>query len=245
MNHYSAEKVESQNIELEKECITAKKIGFFGAYSYDVILYLARALCLAGKQVLVIDRSTEQEVVRTIRSVSEGELQLGIFRFCGIDITARVVLPECMHQEEVYDVILFDFGGNMCPEEYHSCDVICYVLDMYVHNALRVQEAEHMPEKETWMVLRDLFRGKAMARYHMRLTGKVVAKEDVFSIRLNSDDFIARFRMEADQLPRVELASEEMREMISAMAERLCPGMIKRKDRRAGRKKGISEQFSA
>lgn len=242
---YSVDDEERRNAESGKEWATAKKIGFFGAYSYDVILYLARALSLAGKQVLVIDRSTEQEVVRTIRFVSEGELQLGIFRFCGIDVTARVVLPERMNQEEVYDVILFDFGGNMCPEEYHSCDVICYVLDMYVHNALRVQEAEYVPEKETWMVLRDLFRGKAMARYHMRLTGKVVAREDVFSIRLNSDDFVARFRMEADQLPRVELASEEMQEMISLMAERICPGTIKRKGRRTGRKKSVGERFSA
>ena len=64
-----------------------KKIGFFGAYCYDIILYLARTLCLSGKQVLVIDRSTEQEIIRTIRSVNEGDLQLGIFRFCGIDVT--------------------------------------------------------------------------------------------------------------------------------------------------------------
>lgn len=243
--NYCVKHEEDKNNEWGQEYAKAKKIGFFGAYSYDVILYLARALYLAGKQVLVIDRSTEQEVVRTIRSISEGELQLGIFRFCGIDVTARVILPERMNQEEVYDVILFDFGGNMCPEEYHSCDVICYVLDMYVHNALRVQEAEYVPEKETWMVLRDLFRGKAMARYHMRLTGKAVAKEDVFSIRLNSDDFVARFRMEADQLPRVEIASEEMQEMISLMTERICPEAIKRKERRTGRKKGITERFSA
>lgn len=223
----------------------AKRIGFFGAYSYDIVLYLARVLCLAGKQVMVIDRSTEQEVIRTIRSVSEGDLQLGIFRFCGIDVTARVILPENMHPEETYDVILFDFGGNMCPEDYHSCDVICYVLDMYVHNALRIQEAENASGTAIWMVLRDLFRGKALARYHMRLTGKTVAKEDIFSIRLNSEDFVARFRMEMDQLPRIELASEEMKELVYQMAERLCPDVLQGKNYRKAKRKGKGERFTA
>lgn len=222
-----------------------KKIGFFGAYCYDIILYLARILCLSGKQVLVIDRSTEQEIIRTIRSVNEGDLQLGIFRFSGIDVTARVVLPESMNPEEVYDVVLFDFGGNMCPEEYHSCDAICYVLDMYVHNALRVQGAEVVSGRDTWMILRDLFRGKAMARYHMRLTGKTVAKDDVFSIRLNSDDFVARFRMEADQLPRVELASEEMQEVVYMLAIRIFPELNNKKGRKGLQRKGMAERFSA
>lgn len=222
-----------------------KKIGFFGAYCYDIILYLARTLCLAGKQVLVIDRSTEQEIIRTIRSVNEGDLQLGIFRFCGIDVTARVVLPESMNPEEVYDIVLFDFGGNMCPEEYHSCEAICYVLDMYVHNALRVQEAEVVSGRDTWMILRDLFRGKAMARYHMRLTGKKVEKEDVFSIRLNSDDFVARFRMEADQLPRVELASEEMQEVVYMLAIRIFPELNNKKGRKGMQRRGMAERFPA
>ena len=235
-----AGKVIMQDMETEQ----IKRIGFFGAYAYDIILYLARILSLSGKQVLVFDRSTEQEVVRMIRSVSEGDLQLGIFHFCGIDITSRIVLPENMNLQETYDVILFDFGANMCPEEYYSCDVICYVLDMYVHNALRIQETETVPEKKTWMVLRDLFRGKALARYHMRLTGKTVAKEDVFSIRLNSDDFVSRFRMEADQLPRIELASDEMKEMVYSMASRICPEK-KRKKSRKGKGTGGEERFSA
>lgn len=226
-----------------------KRVGFFGAYSYDIIMYLARILSLAGKQVLVFDRSTEQEVIRMIRSVSEGDLQLGIFHFCGVDVTSRVVLPETMNLNESYDVVIYDFGGNMCPEEYHSCDTICYVLDMYVHNALRIQETENVAEGKTWMVLRDLFRGKAMVRYHMRLTGKAVAKEDVFSIRLNSDDFVARFRMEADQLPRIEFASDEMKDMVYQMASRICPEEIgtdaKRKKNRKGRGSGSEERFSA
>lgn len=201
-----------------------KKIGFFGAYAYDVILYLARGLSLGGKQVLVIDRSTEQEVIQVIRSPSENDLQLGIFHFCGVDITARVVLPEKMNLKDDYDVVLYDFGKNMCPEEYHGCDVICYVLDMYVHNALRIQELEE-PENHAkkWMILRDMFRGKAMARYHTRLTGKAVANDDMFMIPLNRDDFISRFRMETDQFPRIELASEEMQAMIHTMIVRLCP----------------------
>lgn len=222
-----------------------KKIGFFGAYAYDVILYLARSLSLAGKHVLVIDRSTEQEVIRVIRSPSEAELQIGIFRFCGIDITARVVMPEQMRPEEAYDVILYDFGGNMCPEEYHSCDAICYVLDMYAHNALRIQGIDKTENgAETWMVLRDLFRGKALARYHMRLTEKTVEKENVFFIRLNSDDFVSRFRMETDQLPRVELASEEMQEMIRSMSIRICPNGIIQKTQKITFGKGF-KRFSA
>jgi len=242
--NYSLVEKESQVIMQDKEWDGVKKIGFFGAYCYDIVLYLARNLCLAGKQVLVIDRSTEQEVVRMIRSVNEGDLQLGIFRFCGIDVTARVVLPEGMNPEEVYDVVLFDFGGNMCPEEYHSCDVMCYVLDMYVHNALRVQEAELTSGNNVWMILRDLFRGKAMARYHMRLTGKTVAKEDVFSIRLNSDDFVARFRMETDQLPRVELASAEMQEVVYMLATRIFPE-IRNKKRHKHLLRKATDSFSA
>jgi len=230
---------------LEDAGVGKQKIGFFGAYSYDIILYLARSLSLAGKQVLVIDRSTDQEVVRTIRPVTEGDLQLGIFRFCGIDITARVVLPEGMKAEEVYDVILYDFGGNMCPDEYGSCDVICYVLDMYVHNALSVQRAEALQTVQTWMVLRDLFRGKALARYHMRLTGKQVKKEDTFYIRLNSDDFVARFRMEADQLPRVELASVEMQKMVQELAERIYPEISVKKGHKYGMKKSTADKASA
>ena len=239
------EKETEQEFIQEKGEHGAKRIGFFGAYSYDIVLYLARVLCLAGKQVMIIDRSTEQEVIRTIRSVSEGDLQLGIFRFCGIDVTARVILPESMHPEECYDVILFDFGGNMCPQDYHSCDVICYVLDMYVHNALRIQEAEQVSGTAVWMVLRDLFRGKALARYHMRLTGKTVAREDTFAIRLNSEDFVARFRMETDQLPRIELASEEMRELVYQMAERICPDIARGKAYRKAKRKGTGERFTA
>ena len=230
---------------LERRGERAKRVGFYGAYSYDIVLYLARVLSLAGKHVLVIDRSTEQEVVRTIRTMKEGELQRGVFRFCGIDVTARVVLPESMNPEVVYDVILFDFGGNMCPEEYDSCDVICYVLDMYVHNALRVQEAETLPGKEMWMILRDLFRGKAIARYHMRLTGKNPAKEDVFTIRLNRDDFVARFRMETDQLPRVEIAGEEMQELIYVLATRIAPELNEKKGYKGLRKKSVSDRMSA
>lgn len=236
---------EEPESEPESRRDKARRVGFYGAYSYDIVLYLARVLTLAGKQVLVIDRSTEQEVVRTIRTMQEGELQLGVFRFCGIDITARVMLPESMDPETVYDVILFDFGGNMCPEEYDSCDVICYVLDMYVHNALRVQEAEALHDKKMWMILRDLFRGKAIARYHMRLTGKHPAKEDIFSIRLNSDDFIARFRMETDQLPRVEIASEEMQELIYGLASRIVPELSDKKGYKGLRKKGTSDRMSA
>ena len=130
-----------------------QKIGFFGAYSYDIILYLARALSLEGKQVLVIDRSIEQEVIRMIRPMHTGDLQLGIFRFCGIDITSRSLLPEGMNAEDIYDVILYDFGVNMCPDEYCSCDVICYVLDMYVHNALAVQRAEELQDTQILMIL--------------------------------------------------------------------------------------------
>ena len=133
----------------------------------------------------------------------------------------------------------------MCPEEYHSCDTICYVLDMYVHNALRVQAAEIVSGSDTWMILRDLFRGKAMARYHMRLTGKVIAKEDVFSIRLNSDGLVARFRMEADQLPRVELASEEMQEVVYMLATRVYPELNNKKGCKGLQKKGMAERFSA
>ena len=68
----------------EKIIKNVKTIGFFGAYAYDIVLYLARNLKLMEKQVLVIDRSTEQEIIRTIRSPSEADLQLGIFHFCGI-----------------------------------------------------------------------------------------------------------------------------------------------------------------
>lgn len=219
-----------------------KTIGFFGAYAYDIVLYLARNLKLMGKQVLVIDRSTEQEIICTIRSPSEADLQLGIFHFCGIDITARVSMPENLNPDEAYDVILYDFGRNFCPDEYHSCDVICYVLDMYVHNALRIQETE-MPENgaDLWMILRDLFRGKAIARYHMRLTGKKVADENVFSIRLNCDDFVSRFRMETDQMPRVELASEEMQEIINVLSSKICPEIKSKKKN----KKKRSKRFSA
>lgn len=219
-----------------------KTIGFFGAYAYDIVLYLARNLKLMGKQVLVIDRSTEQEIICTIRSPSEADLQLGIFHFCGIDITARVSMPENLNPDEAYDVILYDFGRNFCPDEYHSCDVICYVLDMYVHNALRIQETE-MPENgaDLWMILRDLFRGKAIARYHMRLTGKKVADENVFSIRLNCDDFVSRFRMETDQMPRVELASEEMQEIINVLSSKICPEIKNKKKN----KKKRSKRFSA
>lgn len=222
-----------------------QRIGFCGAYSYDIILYLARSLSLAGKQVLVIDRSIEQEVVRTIRTINEGDLQLGIFRFCGIDVTSRVVMPEGMRIEDVYDVILYDFGGNMCPDEYNRCDVICYVLDMYVHNALSVQKAEVVPETENWMILRDLFRGKALARYHMRLTGKEVRKEDTFYIRLNSDDFVSRFRMEADQLPRVELASVEMQKTVQELAERIAPDITVPRGNRFGYKRSDAAKETA
>lgn len=222
---------ESVDIQTERQ-EAVKKIGFFGAYAYDIVLYLARTLCLSGKKVLVIDRSTEQEVVRTIRTMEEGELLRGIFRFCGIDITARVVLPESEDPEKEYDTVIYDFGKNMCPEEYHSCDVICYVLDMYAHNALRIQDADTPENSRIWMVLRDLFRGKAMARYHMRLTGKTVAGEDTFSIRLNTEDFVARFRMETDQLPRVELASDKMQETVYQMAERICPEITNKKIRK-------------
>lgn len=222
-----------------------QRIGFFGAYSYDIILYIARVLHLSGKRVLVIDRSTEQEVVRMIRTMDDRELQSGIFQFCGIDITARVVLPKDIGAERDYDVIIFDFGGNLCPEEYHSCDVICYVLDMYAHNALRIQEADNPENGERWMILRDLFRGKAMARYHLRLTGKQIEKEDTFSIRLNSEDFVARFRMETDQLPRVELAGEQMQETVYQLATRICPEIAGRKIKKGWRKKGEAEAFSA
>lgn len=242
---YSLEEKTAQMVVPDTEWDGVKKIGFFGAYCYDIVLYLARTLCLSGKQVLVIDRSTEQEIVRTIRPVNEGDLQLGIFRFCGIDVTARVVFPESMKPEEVYDVVLFDFGGNMCPEEYHSCDVMCYVLDMYVHNALRVQEAEIASGNKVWMILRDLFRGKAMARYHMRLTGKTIAKEDVFSIRLNSDDFVARFRMETDQLPRVELASAEMQEVVHMLAMRIFPEVSNKRRHKRQPGRSITNRFSA
>lgn len=206
------------------------KIGFLGAYAYDIILYLARSLSLGGKQVLVIDRSTDQEVVRTVRSVKEGELSLGVFRFCGIDITARVLLPEQMNPEVAYDVVIYDFGENMCPEEYHSCNVMCYVLDMYAHNALCVRNADATKESViTWMIQRDLFRGKAMARYHIRQSEKKVEKENVFYTRLNVDDFISRFRMEIDQIPRMELASEEMQELIRQLCARLYPELLLKK----------------
>ena len=151
-------------------------------------------------------------------------------------------LPENLNPGEAYDVILYDFGGNFCPDEYHSCDVICYVLDMYVHNALRIQETE-MPENgaDIWMIMRDLFRGKAIARYHMRLTGKKVEEENILSIRLNSDDFVSRFRMETDQIPRVELASEEMQMIINVLASKICPEIISKKSI----KKKRSKRFSA
>ena len=79
----------------------------------------------------------------------------------------------------------------------------------------------------------------------MRLTGKKVEKEDVFSIRLNSDDFVARFRMEADQLPRVELASEEMQEVVYMLAIRIFPELNNKKGRKGLQRRGMAERFPA
>lgn len=218
-------------------------IGFVGAYAYDIILYLGRMLSQKGKRVLVIDRTTEQEIIRILHPAGREEMFDGIFCFCGIDITARVILPKGVSYEKLYDIVLFDFGGNTCPDDFALCGGICYVLDMYEYNALRVKNfAGEREELEEWMVLRDLYRGRAMAKYHMRISGKSVAKQDLFSIRLNSDDFVARFRMEADQQPRVELAGEDMKEVVYQLAVRLCPEIAQSRRRRGIQRR---ERYSA
>lgn len=92
------------------------------------------------------------------------------------------------------------------------------------------------------MILRDLYRGRAMAKYHMKLSGKNIAKKDIFLMQLNSSDFVARFRMEADQQPRVELAGEDMKELIPQLAVRICPELMQKGQRRGIQKK---ERYSA
>lgn len=218
-------------------------IGFVGAYAYDIILYLGRMLSQQGKRVMVIDRTTEQEIIRTLHPAGREEMFDGIFCFCGIDITARVILPGGVGCEELYDIVLYDFGGNTCPDDFAVCGIVCYVLDMYEYNALRVKNFVCVREElEEWMIIRDLYRGRAMAKYHMRISGKSIAKENLFSIRLDNNDFVARFRMEADQQPRVELAGEEMRELIYQLAVRLCPELIQKGQRRGVQRR---ERYSA
>lgn len=220
-----------------------KTIGFVGAYAYDIILYLGRMLCQQGKRILVIDRTTEQEIIRTLHPAGREELFDGIFCFCGIDITARVILPGGADRTELYDIVLYDFGGNTCPDDFALCEIICYVLDMYEYNALRVKNFVCMREElEEWMILRDLYRGRAMSKYHMHISGKSVARKNLFSIRLNSNDFVARFRMEADQQPRVELAGEDMKEVVYQLAVRLCPEITQSRQRRGIQRK---ERYSA
>ena len=51
-----------------------KTMGFVGAYAYDIILYLGRILCQQGKRILVIDRTTEQEIIRTLHPAGREEL---------------------------------------------------------------------------------------------------------------------------------------------------------------------------
>lgn len=210
--------------------------GFIGAYAYDLALYIGRKLSLLEKKVLVVDRTTNCEVMRIIRAIDDVDAEGRVVDFCGMDVTRGSI---CIGIDEMgvptvnfldYDIVLIDIGENVSDSHFLMCDRIYCVFNMYRHIAAVLYEAKIALDKEVAFVFRDELPVSSL-KARRRLQVERSAKKETngenfqFHIPFSQDDAVARFMMEEEQIVDDKLAGEALREFVDAVVMEVMGGM--------------------
>ncbi len=220
-------------------------IGFTGAYSYDLILYLAKALQIYDVQVLVADHNPEETLIRMtaekecLEKVGSGvrneSRRTDIHCFSGIDI-----VQESLSQERIasYDCVLIDFGKNGYHMDYAFCTKVFYVGDMCIHTLAAIREAVEVDVTVVkGIILRDLVSCKLTPQYLIRKMQKEYDNTKVWMLPVEKEDFKTRYLMEADERIPCSQGSESMRELIFALMKEVIPTIQQKEYKRRIMKK--------
>lgn len=132
-----------------------KSIGFAGADSYDLIIYLAVFLKALEREVLLIDKSGRNALSFCIQSPEMLKPDNEVVHFRGLDIVTDSD-PAAMRAE--YDYILTDFGDLVDHPGLAACNNIFLVTDTKYHNLINIKDMSAV-YSDYYLLVRDITAG--------------------------------------------------------------------------------------
>ncbi len=215
-------------------------IGFIGAYAYDIILYLAKALQGFMLHTLAVDHNPAQTLTRMAANTSSNEelsenkksdasnckaVLAGseILCFSGVDIVQGCLTKE---RNNLFDCVLIDFGLNNMHKDLIFCTRVFYIGDMYMHTVRSVHEAAVMNERViTGIIIRDYISCKLTPAFLIDRMGKKTKDTRILMLPFDQEDHRQRCLMEADESIPYYPASDGMKEVICTLVCDVLPNV--------------------
>lgn len=215
-----------------------RRVGFFGCYSHDVILLLAKVLSCMEKRVLLVDRS-RRHTLRASIPVPEGvDLEKNKIEYDGIFFGESESTTE---ERKGYDVELIDFGMEPMREDALGCTELVVVTDMLLHHIRHLTKLDVPGERVRICLIRDAMGYSGKKEKAIREFLKKFPNRTEFFLSPDFRDMRNRYVCETMNEYSMKRASPEMQEIIVQIAALFCPGYmgkeIKQKVRNAERRR--------
>lgn len=183
------------------------KIGFIGYESTDIIIYIARLLSYAGKEVYVVDQTKKQLLLRAIPLPEELANTAGYYK------NILVVNGESCDVKETDgpDIVLYNFGYRLKDEKIKECDMVVYVTDMMTCNAQLLKDVEISDTAEAYLIVRNAIPLKYDERYLANTIGRKFEKDNIFIIQYEESDYKSRCYLYMDKNHKLTSLSGSMR----------------------------------
>ncbi|SHO47036.1 hypothetical protein [Anaerocolumna xylanovorans] len=162
----------------------AKRMGFAGTDSYDLIMYLAVLLIASDKKVLLVDNSLQKALSCCVPPVDMTSVKERKACYRGLDIQKETYM-EVMGEE--YDYVLADFGQEMNQKALKTCDTVFLVTDTRLHNMTGIEYFRGAWDN-TCLLIRDITEGMEEKYIHKLLQEKGIQERRSYYFYFDETD---------------------------------------------------------
>lgn len=208
-------------------------IAFVGIESFDNIQYMARILSNLGKKVLVIDYSETEALTWSVPRISFIDINKDIVNYRNIDYTNQNITDSMLN---VYDDVLIAFGFNIIEEAILSCNIICYVTDLYINNIKKINRINNFKIKSKYLFIRNVLEVKINPELVASQIKKNIPKENTLILPFRERDQFSGLINQYNQTVCFTNISKAYEKLLYKQIHELYPGITKYKLKVAYRK---------
>lgn len=201
-----------------------KRVGFVGADSADIALYLARLLQKKESNVVVVDHTQKLSLMRNAGVPEELTGKSSMYK--NIEIFAEAAACQFRKDAEIIDY----FGYQTERPELKQCEVVVFVSDMLAYHAQLLKEVETKEDALKILILRDAIPLKYKEKFLLRETGQEIAKDNLFVIPYDEGDYRSRCYLCIDKKHKLAGLSEPMKKTLLYLYSRIEDVELKRKE---------------
>lgn len=186
--------------------------GFVGIESYDLIWYLTKVARTMGKQVLLVDNSTDYSLAFSIPGLMEAPIGT-LFDYNGV---SAVVCDNSFQSvwEDQFDYIFVYFGKNT-SRFADECDEIFLVTDYQKHNIEFIKNVQLQEDQFAFLVIRDRISSKITPGYvQYEMSNRRFQSSEVILIEDTLEDLENKVLLQHNAVKKLKRFSQSIQEFI-------------------------------